>query len=87
MEKKMITIKNSDGTSMSVELITYLFSDDQQSKYVVYSKGEISGAENDEIIYISKIKNNGTDLVIEEISDDNEWANVQTLLKKIANAQ
>ena len=86
MEKKMIIIKNSDGSSLEVELITYLFSDDDQTNYVVYSKGEINGAENDEVIYISKIKNDGEKLVIEEIADDNEWANVQVLLKRIANA-
>lgn len=86
MEKKNIIIKNNDGTSLEVELITYLFSDDGQSNYVVYSKGEITGAEKDEVIYISKIINDGSQLVIEEIIDDAEWANVQTLLKRIANA-
>ena len=86
MEKKNIIIKNNDGTSLEVELITYLFSDDGQSNYVVYSKGEITGAEKDEVIYISKITNDGSKLVIEEIVDDAEWVNVQTLLKRIANA-
>jgi hypothetical protein len=86
MEKKNIIIKNNDGTSLEVELITYLFSDDGQNNYVVYSKGEITGAEKDEVIYISKITNDGSKLVIEEIVDDAEWANVQTLLKRIANA-
>ena len=87
MEKEMITIENKrDGSKINVELVTYLISDDQQSKYIVYSKGEITGAEGDEIIYISKISKNGETLLIEEIVDDNEWLNVQTLLKKIANA-
>lgn len=86
MDKKNIIIKNSDGTSLEVELITYLFSDDGQSNYVVYSKGEITGAEKDEVIYISRIINDGSKLVIEEIVDDEEWVNVQTLLKRIANA-
>ena len=84
--KKMITIENSDGTRNEVELITFLFSDDQISNYVVYSKGEKTGLEDDEVIYISKIIKNGDSLVIEEITDNAEWLNVQTLLKKIANA-
>lgn len=88
MEKEMITIENkSDGSKLNVELITYLISDDQQSKYIVYSKGEVTGAEGDEIIYISRISKNSETLIVEEILDDNEWMNVQTLLKKIANAQ
>ena len=87
MEKKMVRIGNRDGSFIDVELITYLFDEDQQKNYIVYSKGEINGAENDEVIYISKIVNDGSSLIIDEITDEEEWTNVQTLLKKIANAQ
>ena len=86
MGKKRIRIMFSDGRFEDVELVTYLFSDDEQTNYVVYSKGEKNGAEDDEVIYISRIVNNGSSLQIEEITDDNEWISVQTLLKKIANA-
>ena len=86
MDRKMIVIENSDGTSLEVQLVTYLISEDQQTNYVVYSKGEMSGSEGDEIIYISKLARNGDSLYLEEIKDDTEWANVQILLKKIANA-
>ena len=86
MDKKRIRITYGDGSSLDAELVTFLFSDDDQTNYVVYSKGEKSGAENDEVIYISRIVNNGSSLLIEEITDENEWTNVQTLLKKIANA-
>ncbi|MBR6137915.1 MAG: DUF1292 domain-containing protein [Bacilli bacterium] len=86
MEKRMITIENSDGTTMEVELVTYLMSEDQQINYIVYSKGEVSGNEGDEIIYISRLARNGDALYLEEIQDDIEWSNVQSLLKKIANA-
>ena len=86
MDKKMVVIENSDGSTMDVELITYLETDDQQKHYIVYSKGEISGDEGDEVIYISRIVNNGETLIIEEIKDELEWANVQLLLKKIANS-
>ena len=82
--KKMIIIESSDGKSEEVELVTYLLSDDQINN-IVYSKGEKSGTEGDEVIYVSKlIKKDGKNL-IEEIVDENEWFNVQTLLKKIAN--
>lgn len=85
-EKEMIVIENPDGTSMEVELITYLISDDQVSSYLVYSKGEKSGINEDEVIYISKIVENGEIPKLEEITDDKEWAEVQQMLKKIANA-
>lgn len=86
MDKKMIVIENSDGTKLDAQLITYLISEDQLNKYVVYSKGEMSGADGDEIIYISRITRENDSLVVEEITDDAEWINVQGLLKKIANA-
>ena len=87
MGKEFVRIENSDGSFLDVELVTYLFDDIQQLNYIVYSKGEISGAENDEVIYISKIINDGNNLIIDEIVDDQEWVNVQNLLKKIANVQ
>lgn len=86
MEKKMVQIENSDGTIIDVELITYLIDDEKQMQYVVYSKGEQSGNEGDEVIYISRIVNNEGTLKIEEIFDDAEWQNVQRLLKMIANS-
>lgn len=85
-EKEMIIIENPDGSSMEVELITYLISDDQVNTYLVYSKGEKSGVDDDEIIYVSKIVESGEVSKLEEITDDAEWAEVQKLLKKIANA-
>lgn len=86
MEKKMITIQNSDGTKLDVELVTYIVSDDHQTSYVVYSKGEVSQPNMDEVIYISRFTKGENGLLIEEIKDDVEWRNVVSLLKRIANA-
>ena len=86
MDKKKAVIENKDGTTIEVEVITYLTSEDQQNHYIVYSKGEKSGNEGDEVIYISKIVSNSGTLIIEEIKDEVEWNNVQLLLKKIANS-
>ncbi len=85
-EKEMVVIQNNDGTTMEVELVTYLISDDNQRTYLVYSKGEKTGVDEDEVIYISKVLSQDNSLKIQEIVDDNEWLEVQNLLKKIANA-
>ena len=53
---------------------------------MVYSKGEKNGAEEDEIIYISKVDSKENVLHLSDITDDNEWASVQKMLKQIANA-
>ena len=87
MGNEMIKLVDMNGNESEVELITYLISDDNMSNYVVYTKGETQGAEQDRIIYISKINREDNKLVISEIIDDNEWIAVQQLLKNIANAK
>lgn len=86
VESRLAIIQNSDGTNMEVNIITYLIRDDNAGAYLVYSKNEKVGEAGDEIIYISRIIPNGKEMQILEISDDVEWGEVQTLLKKIANA-
>ena len=79
--KEMITIQNSDGTTLTAELVTYLVSEDGSNKYIVYSKGEKTNDALDEIIYISKVLSQPDgSKKIDEIVDDNEWLEVQKLL-------
>ena len=86
MDNEIIEIINTNGNVEKVQVVTYLISDDGLSKYLVYTKGEVQGAEEDRVIYISKmISDNGVSK-LEEIVEDVEWTNVQKLLKKIANA-
>lgn len=85
-DKEMIIIENNDGSKSEVELVTYLVSEDNSNKYLVYSKGEKNTDSDDEIIYISKVISEEGNLKLNEITDDNEWLAVQNLLKKIANA-
>ena len=87
MEKEMIEIVNTNGSTEQVEVVTYLVSEDGQNKYLVYTKGETQGDEQDQVIYISKILSDNGTLKLQEIVDDVEWTDVQRLLKKIANAE
>ncbi len=84
-DRKRVVIQNSDGTTLEVEQITYLIREDNTGSYLVYSKGEITGENDDEVIYISRIISDGNILQVAEITDDKEWEEVQILLKKIAN--
>lgn len=84
-DKEMVVIEDSDGNKTEVELVTYLVSENHVNTYLVYSKGEKADVELDEIIYISKIVQEGNIIKIKEIQDDIEWAEVLNLLKKIAN--
>ena len=85
MEDRKVIIQDADGVKTEVELVTYLINDNNKKTYLVYSKGEKTGAEDDEIIYVSRIVREDNIIYIEEITDDNEWIEVQNLLKKIAN--
>lgn len=86
MEKEIIEIVNINGNVEKVEVVTYLISEDGLSRYLVYTKGEIQGTDEDRVIYISKIISDNGISKLEEIVDDVEWTSVQKLLKKIANA-
>ena len=85
MEDRKVIIQGNDGVKTEVELVTYLINDNNKKTYLVYSKGEKTGAEDDEIIYVSRIVREDNIIYIDEITDDNEWIEVQNLLKKIAN--
>ena len=80
-----IIIVNQDETEMEAEIVTFLNSKDNMDQYLVYTKGE-NQPNGDVIIYISKIKEENDITKLEEIVDDEEWKDVQKLLKEIANA-
>lgn len=85
-EKELIELVDINGNKKQVEVITYLVSSDKLRQYVVYTQGEVRGANNDHVIYISKLYKDKGNYQIEEIVDDTEWSDVQRLLKQIANA-
>ncbi len=83
-EKEIIKIEDVNGQIIEVELVTYLVSQDKKNTYIVYTKGETE-ENGEQIIYVSKIVANKDKVKVAEIVDDNEWLNVQELLKAIAN--
>lgn len=87
MEGNYLEIVLPDGSVDAVTLVTYLLSDDGSRQYVIYSRGETYGVDSDKIIYVSKLVNDGDSLVLEEITDDNEWLDVQKYMRRIANTQ
>lgn len=80
-----VIVVAQDGTEQEVEVVTFLNSKDNMNQYLVFSKGE-NQPNGDVIIYISKIREEDGSMKLDEIVDDNEWKEVQGLLKEIANA-
>lgn len=84
MENKIIIV-DKEKNEEEVELVTYLNTRDSMNQYIVYTKGE-KQPNGDIVIYISKLIEEDDKKKIVEIIDEEEWKNVQTLLKEIANA-
>ncbi len=83
-EKEIILIENTNGDTFEAELVTYLVSKDKSNTYIVYTNNEVED-NGDQVIYVSKVVAEGDTVKIDEIVDDEEWKNVQQLLKEIAN--
>lgn len=84
MENKIIIV-DKDGNNEEVEVVTYLNTKDSLRQYIVYTKNE-KQPNGDIVIYISKLLEEDNKKKIVEITDEDEWKEVQTLLKDIANA-
>lgn len=84
--KEFVELVDSLGNKTEVEVVTYLTSVDRLKNYVVYTKGELRGEANNRVIYVSRIYKDGQNFRVEEITSDDEWSDVQRLLKQIANA-
>lgn len=77
MEKNIIRIIDYNNDELDVELISIL--EDNNMKYLVYSKGERQKSGN-LIIYISKLRVKEGKYILENIIDDEEWSCVKKLL-------
>ena len=82
MEKKYIRIIDADDTELDVELISIL--NNENGKYLVYSKGERQ-KNNNLIIYISKLKVKEGKYYLENVHDDDEWNSLKLMISKIIN--
>ena len=85
-DNENIVIKNDDGTTVNVKLVTYLIDKKNNYTYIVYSKGEKADDNSGEVIYVSRFIKDGDNFRLQDIADDQEWLVVQDLLKEIANA-
>lgn len=84
MEKEMIRVVDTDGMELEVELISILEDKDENNKYLVYTKGETQKNGN-LILYISKVVVDGSNYVLDNIDDDNEWGNVKRIMSEMVS--
>ena len=85
MDGEKINIVYQDGKEEEVDVVTYLNSKDSMNQYLVYTKNE-KQSNGEIVIYISKFIEENGQKQLTEISDNDEWKDVQKLLREIANA-
>ena len=82
MKREKIKLIDTDDTVVEAEIISILEKDD--NKYVVYTKGESQKSGN-LILYITRLKVENGEYILENIEDDSEWRRVKSLMSRIIN--
>ena len=82
-EKKMITLTLENGAKEEVELLLPFKFNDNNKEYIIYTKNETD--ENGNVtIYVSNVNRIGEDIILNTISDDNEWSRIKDLLRELS---
>ena len=80
---KVLTLTHEDGTKEEVELLLSFKFNDNNKEYVIYTKNETD--ENGNVtIYVSNVTRVMDDVVLNTISDDNEWSRIKDLLRELS---
>lgn len=74
MENRLV-VKNKDGKDETIEVVDIILDNETGKKYMFYHLLD------DEGIYASILKESETSYFLETITDENEWALVEELLK------
>lgn len=87
MQGNKLTTVYPDGNKEEVEtLLTFKFNDNG-NEYVIYTKNETDDAGN-VTIYISKIdKNADGTVVLNTVSDSDEWTRIKSVLRELSKSE
>lgn len=82
-DKKIMTTILPDGSKEEVEvLLTFKFNDNN-NEYIIYTKNEIDEVGN-VTIYISKIDRSTGKVVLNTVSDNDEWTRIKSVLRELS---
>lgn len=82
-DKKIMTTILPDGSKEEVEvLLTFKFNDNN-NEYIIYTKNEVDEAGN-VTIYISKIDRSTGSIVLNTVSDNDEWTRIKSVLRELS---
>ena len=84
MERERLKIVDESGVSLEVEMISIIEDKDDNTKYLIYAKGETQKNGN-KILYISKLVSSGKGNVLYNIDSEDEWVNVKKIMSEIVS--
>ena len=84
MEEEIIRIIDVDGLELDVEKVAILENEEENTKYLVYAKGETQKSGN-KILYISKLVVGEKGYELDNITDEEEWMNVKKIMSEIVS--
>ena len=85
-ENRMITITAQDGTEQQVEVIAAFKFKDSEQEYMVYTQNE-TDADGNVTIYVSKVKEDGDEIKLSGIEDEEEWGKVKEVLRELSKEE
>lgn len=85
-DKIKLSIINQDGTTEEVEVVISFEFKDTKKEYVVYTKNERDASGN-VTVYVSYVDRSGEQTQLYGIDDEEEWARVKDVLRKLAKKE
>lgn len=86
-EVEIITISQEDGTEEDFEVITYFENPTTGIKYVFLVPYTDSLDEEEQDVFPFRYAENGDDLVLAPVEDDEEWEMLEEVLQTLLDAE
>lgn len=79
-KKNMITIQRTNGNIEEAEVLLFFKLEEDGPEYIVYTFNE---TEDDLVtVYTSKFIKNEDNIVLEEVTDENEWNKIKDVMRR-----
>lgn len=79
-KKNMITIQRTNGNIEEAEVLLFFKLEEEGPEYIVYTFNE---TEDDLVtVYTSKFIKNEDNIVLEEVTDENEWNKIKDVMRR-----
>lgn len=85
-DKKIMTTVLPDGSEENVEVLLIFKFNDNNNEYIIYTKNEVDEVGN-VTIYISKVDRSSGKIVLNTVSDNDEWTRIKSVLRELSKSE